>query len=299
MSILRATADGAAHWSKDYIEHLRAVHFVLIVSAVTGIAVSRAPSTPQLQSAQHQVRTIIKFVNRQIAESPHAAQCPECADAQAAAARVAEARVAEGLPTELGPKQQGPSQAAELDRPEDMTNSNDWLVFTYRGKNYFASEPDMYTVVQTCSLPDNRIDQTERESEEEWRMNFVLIKTLDDFRRMWDSFHCGRVTKFNPEDVSATLMVGNTDIPLKQQEATGRELINKRYVYTNFTPSDDTVSDVETLNAKKMQFVALHTTKINERGSSLCSIRCKRKSVVPHGCRHPSRFWCTQENFES
>jgi len=148
-----------------------------------------------LQAAQHQIRTIIKFVNRQIAESPQAAECPDCAEAQAEEARVAEARAAEGLPAELGPKPQGPPQSAELDRPEDMTNRNNWLVFTYRGKNYFASEPDMYTVVQNCSIPDNKIDQTERESAEEWRTNLVLIKTLDDFRRMWDSFHCGRVTE--------------------------------------------------------------------------------------------------------
>jgi hypothetical protein len=269
MPILRVTANGDAHWSRDYIEHLRAVHFVLIVSAVTSIALSRAPSTPQLQVAQHQIRTIIEFVNKQIAESPQAGECPECERAQADAAEVARARAAEGLSAEPVPKPPGPSQSPGFYGSVEMRNRSDWLVFTYRGINYFAPEPDMYTVIQECSIPDNQIDNTERESAEEWRMNLVSIKTLDDFINMWDSFRCGKVTEFNPEDASATLVVENTPvpIPLRQQEATEQELIKKRYVYLSFAPSDDTVSDEEISNANKLRFVGLHTTKI--RGPSL------------------------------
>ena len=62
MALLRRKSTGDVHWSKDYIEHLRSVHFVLVVVAVTCIAVSRGPDITLLKSAQSQIHAIIDVV---------------------------------------------------------------------------------------------------------------------------------------------------------------------------------------------------------------------------------------------
>ncbi len=54
-----------AHWSKDYIEHLRSIHFFLIAAAVTGIIFGLTPTKAQRQRAQYQLRTILAFINAQ------------------------------------------------------------------------------------------------------------------------------------------------------------------------------------------------------------------------------------------
>jgi hypothetical protein len=63
MGLFRRTSSDA-HWSKDYIEHLRSVHFVLIAVAVTCIAVSRTPDIGRLESAQTQIHQLIDVAAR-------------------------------------------------------------------------------------------------------------------------------------------------------------------------------------------------------------------------------------------
>jgi hypothetical protein len=58
MALFRRTSSDA-HWSKDYIEHLRSVHFVLIAVAVTCIAVSRTPDLNRLEKAKNQIHQIL------------------------------------------------------------------------------------------------------------------------------------------------------------------------------------------------------------------------------------------------
>jgi hypothetical protein len=58
MALFRRSSSDA-HWSKDYIEHLRSVHFVLIAVAVTCIAVSRTPDIGQLENAQTQIHQLL------------------------------------------------------------------------------------------------------------------------------------------------------------------------------------------------------------------------------------------------
>jgi hypothetical protein len=50
------------HWSKDYIEHLRATHFVLIVLCTAGLIIAFAPGNPEISPAHKQldqIRTLI------------------------------------------------------------------------------------------------------------------------------------------------------------------------------------------------------------------------------------------------
>jgi len=54
-----------AHWSKDYIEHLRATHFFLVLVCVPCIIFSLTPTKAQMLSAQHQLRTVEAFVKNQ------------------------------------------------------------------------------------------------------------------------------------------------------------------------------------------------------------------------------------------
>jgi len=58
MALFRRSSSDA-HWSKDYIEHLRSVHFVLMVVAVTCIAVGISPNVVELENAQHQIGLIV------------------------------------------------------------------------------------------------------------------------------------------------------------------------------------------------------------------------------------------------
>jgi hypothetical protein len=64
MSLIRKNRTDA-HWSKDYIEHLRTVHFLLVAAAITAIALSRVPSGHDLRIAQHQIHTIRQEVAQQ------------------------------------------------------------------------------------------------------------------------------------------------------------------------------------------------------------------------------------------
>lgn len=58
MPLLRRRSSPTAHWSKDFIEHLRAVHFTLIVLAVIAIISGRAPDVLKMRTAQNQLRAI-------------------------------------------------------------------------------------------------------------------------------------------------------------------------------------------------------------------------------------------------
>jgi hypothetical protein len=62
MRLFRRNPSTGADWSKDYIEHLRSVHFALIIVSITGIVVSRVPDTTELHVAQEQLRAIRDFV---------------------------------------------------------------------------------------------------------------------------------------------------------------------------------------------------------------------------------------------
>ena len=66
MALFRRSSSDA-HWSKDYIEHLRSVHFVLIAVAVTCIAVSRGPDLTQLENAQTEIHQIVGVSSRKLA----------------------------------------------------------------------------------------------------------------------------------------------------------------------------------------------------------------------------------------
>src|ERR1700685_3637016 len=70
MALFRRSSSDA-HWSKDYIEHLRSVHFVLIAVAVTCIAVSRGPDIGQLENAQVQVHQLLDVAKQEEPESKH------------------------------------------------------------------------------------------------------------------------------------------------------------------------------------------------------------------------------------
>jgi hypothetical protein len=49
---------GTAHWSKDYVEHLRAIHLALLLASLAAIIASRAPDTSKLEAAKHQLHAI-------------------------------------------------------------------------------------------------------------------------------------------------------------------------------------------------------------------------------------------------
>jgi hypothetical protein len=124
MPLLRRRSSGDVHWSKDYIEHLRAVHFVLVVVAVTCIAVSRAPNIKQLQTAAHQCHVVIDFLNEQIK------------------------------------KVQIRNHARFIDDISDDV-VEPWITFNYEGKTYFALEPELRTYFISCRVTDqdHRIDE--------------------------------------------------------------------------------------------------------------------------------------------
>ncbi|MFL6390110.1 MAG: hypothetical protein ACJ71U_21730 [Terriglobales bacterium] len=52
----------SAHWSKDYIEHLRTIHFALIAACVAAWIIGGAPDTYRIRAAQRQLRTIQDFL---------------------------------------------------------------------------------------------------------------------------------------------------------------------------------------------------------------------------------------------
>jgi hypothetical protein len=54
MALFRRSSSDA-RWSKDYIEHLCSVHFVLIAVAVTCIAVSRTPDINRRRAGKSQL----------------------------------------------------------------------------------------------------------------------------------------------------------------------------------------------------------------------------------------------------
>jgi hypothetical protein len=64
-------SSGNAHWSKDYIEHLRTIHFVLVILAVSAIVLSKTPNVAKLRVAQHQTHNIRDFVDKQVSEIKH------------------------------------------------------------------------------------------------------------------------------------------------------------------------------------------------------------------------------------
>jgi hypothetical protein len=64
MVLLRRKSAGDVHWSKDYIEHLRSVHFALLAVAATCIAVSRGPNISELENAQVQIHRINDVLER-------------------------------------------------------------------------------------------------------------------------------------------------------------------------------------------------------------------------------------------
>ena len=51
-------SNGVAHWSKDYVEHLRTVHFALMAVSVGLIALSLTHPTGKLQKALDQISEI-------------------------------------------------------------------------------------------------------------------------------------------------------------------------------------------------------------------------------------------------
>jgi hypothetical protein len=69
MALFRRTSSDA-HWSKDYIEHLRSVHFVLIAVAVTCLVVSTGPNMTRIKDAQRQLQQILNVRDKRNAESP-------------------------------------------------------------------------------------------------------------------------------------------------------------------------------------------------------------------------------------
>jgi hypothetical protein len=52
-----------AHWSKDFVEHLRTVHFTLIALCVGLIVLASFPSKAEIQLAHEQVLEIVKVIN--------------------------------------------------------------------------------------------------------------------------------------------------------------------------------------------------------------------------------------------
>ncbi len=63
MPLLMRGKPATAHWSTDYIEHLRGVHFLLLVVCVASIIISRLPETSHLRAAKHQLDVIQHFVS--------------------------------------------------------------------------------------------------------------------------------------------------------------------------------------------------------------------------------------------
>ena len=52
-----------AHWSKDFVEHLRTIHFTLIALCVGLIVLASFPSKTEIQVAHEQVSEILEVVN--------------------------------------------------------------------------------------------------------------------------------------------------------------------------------------------------------------------------------------------
>jgi hypothetical protein len=57
------TSNRTAHWSKDYVEHLRAVHFALISTCVVLILLSVSRNKTEIEIAQDQNRQIEELLN--------------------------------------------------------------------------------------------------------------------------------------------------------------------------------------------------------------------------------------------
>jgi hypothetical protein len=62
MSMFGGDRGNTAHWSTDYVEHLRTVHFALIALTVTTIIIAHRPNTSDLRTAQWQLHLIRDFV---------------------------------------------------------------------------------------------------------------------------------------------------------------------------------------------------------------------------------------------
>jgi hypothetical protein len=56
-------SQGAAHWSKDFVEHLRTVHFTLIALCVGLIVLASFPSKTEIQTAHEQASQILQVTN--------------------------------------------------------------------------------------------------------------------------------------------------------------------------------------------------------------------------------------------
>jgi hypothetical protein len=64
MALFQGHSDGNAHWSKDYIEHLRTIHFILVVLCTTGLLISKSPNIYSLETAQTELRQIRSFAQK-------------------------------------------------------------------------------------------------------------------------------------------------------------------------------------------------------------------------------------------
>lgn len=64
MPLFRGRSSSNAHWSKDYVEHLRSIHFALLAVAISGIIISTAPDYSRLRPAYSQLRTIQEVISR-------------------------------------------------------------------------------------------------------------------------------------------------------------------------------------------------------------------------------------------
>ena len=66
MPLFKRRSSPSVHWSKDFIEHLRTVHFTLVVLAVLAIISGRAPDVAKMRTAKTQLTTIRDFLEEKL-----------------------------------------------------------------------------------------------------------------------------------------------------------------------------------------------------------------------------------------
>jgi hypothetical protein len=191
-----------AHWSKDYIEHLRSIHFFLILAAVTGIVFGLTPTKAERETAQHQLRMILGFIGRQQQDIDDALK------------HSTDPRDGQFLTIVAGPERYF------LDMPEVIV---------------------LLPICDPGSRGNRNLGSTETGSVSfnTWRDGFVDMVNLDSFITKWNSTHCGvEGGVFYIESVRGGAWGTSIgDIPLAKFAGNSSTLLQRNYKFARISMS--------------------------------------------------------------